>query len=61
MYFKKYKKPACQCRGSVFHPWSLKFPYASGQLSPHATATEAYAPRTCAFSRRVAPTWCKQR
>ena len=56
IFLKILKKlPACQCRASVFHPWSLKFPYASGQLSPHATAAEACAPRTCALQQESSP------
>ena len=36
---------ACQCRGHRFDPWSRKIPYASGQLSPWATTTEAWVPK----------------
>ena len=32
---------ACQCRGRRFNPRSSKIPHAVGQLSPHATSTEA--------------------
>ena len=35
------KESACQCREHWFNPWSGKIPHAKGQLSLHATTTEA--------------------
>ena len=42
------KEPACQCSRYRFQPYSRKIPYASGQLSPRTTTTEAHAPRASA-------------
>ena len=34
------EQSTCQCRGHGFKPWSRKIPWATGQLSLWATATE---------------------
>ena len=33
-------RPACQCRGHEFDPWSGKIPHARAQLGPFTTTTE---------------------
>ena len=38
-------------QGHWFDPWSEKIPNAMEQLSPHATPTEAHAPRARALQQ----------
>ena len=47
------KESTFQCSRHGFDPWSGKIPYATGQLSPCATATEVHAPRACSATRKA--------
>ena len=42
-------------QGHWFDPWSEKIPNAMEQLSPHATPTEAHAPRARALQQEKPP------
>ena len=47
------EEATCQCRGHRFHPWSGKFPHASGKPSPCITMTDPCTVTTGACEPRA--------